>query len=583
MRLNRISITRARKDTFRNAFAIRVLTVLSSLGCTVCSAIADPLGLNLTSSNLTSSVQNNQVQGTTSLAGTAMSLTGLQSAPMQSVLMQVLPSGNAAINPVSSTVGNSLGVISSSSSRADLLKATASVNVIHETTSVTSATGRISGGTGTFASRNIETTDARNSTVSGNTERSGWQHRSSLVSSQSSNSGFLQVTKEQLRMTLVTRSSQILSGNLGGRGNFMIATRGTSYTNQNGLIVLHTGRLHADTGPDGAVIMANRTKVSIAPNCSAVVAVNTRGQLSVTSVGGSRECFVAVGTESVPVGEGEMLTVADLTDDDLIAVNGPSEPVSGGITRVSSKNVVKQTVALDRYLHEDLLPATRSMSLGVSSKAACNRFVARVADSAKKHNPQVVAPEIKKDETDGQSGGQLDMYASEGSQLQELTGALKLKSGSVILRASEFTTVKAGDAYVAADAGTLFAIEQQGAVTRVKSLSGPHQVKVILDSNIMDLNPGEELIVAHSPLSQNDLIPSDGVGRRFARSLKFGADIHAVVSDFSIASLINADDHIKQFIIQHDRLFDGLLKTAAAVETVKAGRGKYSSANSARL
>ncbi len=394
--------------------------------------------------------------------------------------------------------------------------------------------------------------------------------------------GMIETTHDQLRMTLITRSNQILSGNLGGRGNFMMGSQGTAFTNQNGVVVLHAGRLHADTGPDGGTIIANGHRVAIAPNSAAVVAVGESGKVSVMSVGGEKGCTVDVqGASAISLNPGQVMTITDdLSSDDLIDVTGQTSPVSGGITHFGGKKILKQTLAVDRYLDEELLPAARSMNLGISARGGRNRLLSHVAGTAHKQNPAFEMPRLTFSEKDsaGKNSGTLHLYSSEGTRFQQ-TGpdTLQLVSGMLMLRAPDITSVNTDNAKITADRGALFAVEQQDGITRVRALSGPGDITITAGEKSISLNPGEEMMIAAHPLKRHDLNPADGIGRRVARHFKFSNGVYGAISDFSIASLIHGDARVRDFISHRDGLFEGILKTAVAVELVTASRGRYSS------
>lgn len=397
--------------------------------------------------------------------------------------------------------------------------------------------------------------------------------------------GMVSVTQNQLRMTLVTRSNQILSGNLGGRGNFMMASEGSTYTNRRGVVVLHSGRLHASAGPDGAMIMANGQRVSVAPNTSAVINVNTRGVVSVAQVGGN-DAGVSLSSQdgaAVALNPGDLVHVSDdLSSDELIDANGQIEPVSAGITHFGGqKKMLKQTVAVERYLEEELLPASRSMNLGTSARAGRNRFLSNVAAAARRQNPGYTVPSesssVSAAPKDGQTTGTIDLYAAEGTKFQRTSASsMDLKSGMVMLRAPGTTIVQTDFAKVTAERGALVAVEQIDGVTRVRALSGPGDTIVTAGDKTVQLNPGEELMLSANALKKNDTNPADGIGRRMAKPFRV-AGFYASLSDFSIASFIQGDLRVRDFISQGDDMFEGLLKTAVAVEMVTSPRGRYTS------
>ncbi len=127
--------------------------------------------------------------------------------------------------------------------------------------------------------------------------------------------------------------------------------------------------------------------------------------------------------------------------------------------------------------------------------------------------------------------------------------------------------------------GALVSIITDTGVTRVAALSGPGHVAVVVGRHSIALNPGHEAVIAHHELSAQDTRPADGVGRRLVKTHEIEGGTHVAICDFSIVSLMSTADHMRALRQPSNslerKLAERLVKTAAVLHQVTAGRGAY--------
>ena len=110
----------------------------------------------------------------------------------------------------------------------------------------------------------------------------------------------------------------------------------------------------------------------------------------------------------------------------------------------------------------------------------------------------------------------------------------------------------------------------------IKSSSNPGDVKVFAHGLEYGLLPGQEIMLTWANPEEKDLSPPDGIGRRNqdVRHLPDGAT--AVVSDFSMITLISNLSRLRTTTEQSDRkIREQMMKTAAAIDTITHGYGNY--------
>ena len=169
-----------------------------------------------------------------------------------------------------------------------------------------------------------------------------------------------------------------------------------------------------------------------------------------------------------------------------------------------------------------------------------------------------------------------EIFATANTSFAHRNGCLYLRTGEMFVDAHQSTSVESGGAEVLLKRGALASIQCTNGCTYVRSCSDNGTVSVALEGEIIDLNSGEELLVADHKPDVSDVEPADRIGRRFTRMIKIGHNMHAGIRDFSILSLLLSNScSVSRHIRSDKNLLERLVKTAATIDVVLKQRGAY--------
>jgi hypothetical protein len=158
------------------------------------------------------------------------------------------------------------------------------------------------------------------------------------------------------------------------------------------------------------------------------------------------------------------------------------------------------------------------------------------------------------------------------------TASTAPRFGAAVMEAEDDTAIETRFGAISLKRGALVALEQSGSLVRVKSLSGPGHVSVALGGKQIEVAPGQELLLTEAAPSEEESLPSDGVGRRRVGSFAAGG-VHATLSEFSIISLLQNAEYLAPVRAGSEasdrKMRERMLKVAAAVHTVTAKKGAY--------
>jgi len=172
------------------------------------------------------------------------------------------------------------------------------------------------------------------------------------------------------------------------------------------------------------------------------------------------------------------------------------------------------------------------------------------------------------------------IYAKPQSRfLHTAPGAIHLSKGEIFVNTAAAVEIKTDAATVQTTKGALASIKSIQGCTYVRACSGLGSVKVVVDKRIIELNPGEELVVTSHQQDESEAHPADGLGRRYSHSMQIGQH-HVTVNDFAIITLLTNSNSLAGVAHSNDaaarKLMDRMLKTAATVDLVFKYRGAYS-------
>jgi hypothetical protein len=404
-------------------------------------------------------------------------------------------------------------------------------------------------------------------------------------------------------LVVFTTASQVFMGSVDGGDYEAIGAPGTVISHEQNTVVLHRGRLALDSGKNTTNVNTRVGVVSVAAGATVIVDDHPGKPVRVLAIGGSGDAPITVsrsGEEELVTlrpGEEAILGDTDLAAEDLIPADGIDRVlVTGGIS-VRSKKSVKTQFALGELMQKELMVAGHSVRIGGGKGTRVASSLAKAVDASKMGNTvkQEGAVHLLRADT-----AQMDNSALEHGQWKpdvaqpvfmlagmdtlfrhSVNGGLEIRSGSLFLNVPDKTVcnTKVGQVHLAKNA--LAMVEAKEGCMRVKACSGPGAVTVMAGGKKIDLMPGEEVFIADHNPSKTETTPADGIGRRQVKSIKLQDGKIAVLSEFSIASMIGTREEmamIRQPITpEHKHVRDVLMKTAVILQYLTNKHGQYSS------
>jgi hypothetical protein len=407
----------------------------------------------------------------------------------------------------------------------------------------------------------------------------------------------IRVSEKYSNLMMFTSANQVLTGNFGNSNDAVaVGANGTAISANRDVVVLHCGKIMADSGKSPMVITTKMGTVRIPADTTAIV-TSTPGQpLRVMSVGGEAVTPIEVqsrgmGKDETPlkVAPGEELVVAEnsLSDEDLIPVDGLDRAIiSGGITKSgsgkSASRSMKNKISLKQVIDREPLIAGKSIRLGGGRRGAgFNRAAQRIAHAAKQQDPNVNLSKFFATTAAGKDPGEpVKVLAEDGTMFREIKeGEFELKSGTLFVDSPANTVIKTKLGAVQAGKDSRISLEYEKGKLRVQSCSGPGKVSVKCGDDVIALAPGKEVLITEKAIAKDEAIEDDGIGRRQLSAYQMKNKNYAIVGDFAIVSLLNSARHLRSLrepITETDsQMRHKIEKVAAVVEYTSSSRGRY--------
>lgn len=415
------------------------------------------------------------------------------------------------------------------------------------------------------------------------------------------------VGETRSNLVMFTMANQVFSGFIGGNSDTTVSgTPGTIFSTDKNTVVLHTGRMITDNGKQGMTVFTQQAAVMIGADSAAVVDVHPGAPTRVMAVGGHGSASTTVRTRDglvIPLAAGQEVIIGqtDLSDEDLIPVDGMDrEFVSGGI-QVSSRKVAKDNFSLDEFMDKEIMVAGVPVRLGgsnnkrlhgkISAAAKRQAHGSRVADNYNKKKkglgdneedktPTITTKQPVKDNVVTQANEPARVLAEKETQFSLTTpGHMSLIKGSLFMHNSDAAVVDTPMGQVHGAKGSMFKVTSQEGTVRTQAMSGPDDVFVVAGKRLIPLNCGKEVFITDHKPTQSETVPADGVGRRGMSAFALDGKLSAVVGDFSMVTLLNSTNFLnplKNPSSQSDhQLHEQIVKAAAVIQHVLGNRGRY--------
>lgn len=379
------------------------------------------------------------------------------------------------------------------------------------------------------------------------------------------------------RMAYFSTANQILSG---GRGTTFAGRPGTLVTQKQGLVILHSGKLLAQSGEEPAIIRTAAGTIHLSARTRALVEAMPQSPIRLTVLdgggdGGDRDATFTPdgGGQAVACKSGEALILTDKSVEpaELIPVDGFSPAINGGIERIVS-SVSKE------------LSSSKPTVVGRLDRRA-GRSV-RVSNSMQTNEEQHMNQAGNWAPMSGASAQEpIQIISSSGSEIKaSQSGQVEVVRGLSMLNAPANTVVKTPLATVIIKRQCLIMIDTTNGATRVKSFGCPGAVSVsTTGSHVVALNPGDEASVFDHVPANWETSPADNIARRPGVSTDLGNHNILAICDFSIVSFMKQPAYLSgiKALDPSEKLYRATMKTAVVVELVKQGHGAYTVGNAA--
>jgi hypothetical protein len=162
---------------------------------------------------------------------------------------------------------------------------------------------------------------------------------------------------------------------------------------------------------------------------------------------------------------------------------------------------------------------------------------------------------------------------SEGDKVE--TAELSMGFGALFMHLVKPASINCGLATIKASKGAMFSVETRKSKVTVIALSGPGHVSVMAGSQLIALQPGEEICVFDP---DDKPLQTDSISRRACKTYSFGT-VHATIADVSISSLLTNSECMRALYRPstslEKQIANKILKTAAVVQQVTSNRGPY--------
>jgi DNA-binding beta-propeller fold protein YncE len=410
----------------------------------------------------------------------------------------------------------------------------------------------------------------------------------------SEDDSFTSLQDAQKNLVLFTTANHVMSAAFATDDSPMIlADEGAMVSDNAGVVVLHKGKVLADTGDTGVVVQTEQGKLEVAADSSLVINADGNKTVRFTAVGGSgKESTLTMndGTKlSLKAGEEVVISDPATADEELIPVDGVERiEISAGISRHDVK-VKKSVIALSQYHDKEIMiaghlvrlaspvrkkRAQEHMNLAAHDQQAGGQF--KDAGGRMAHN--LVAATDRK--LDIGTRDPLRLITSKGALLtQDQPWIIKIAKGEVFVVGNQDVSVHAGKAIVKGEKDALFSVKTADGMTIVKSCTGPGEVFVTVGSKTVKLSMGQEAVVLRNGKSLSDL--NDGIGRRAPHTYQADQNTSLVVEEYSLPSyLLNSQELIKmsRSSDHDDREIIKRLMRSAVVINYALKHGPYSAA-----
>lgn len=369
----------------------------------------------------------------------------------------------------------------------------------------------------------------------------------------------VKVSKDRSSLLVFNAPYQLAAGASYGTNDALIyGLPGTVVSTHPDSITLHTGTLVIDSGDSPVRIATKSLGLKLQPHSTVLVEIKPFHPISVMAISG---------------GEGAVHLRSRNRAGEIVSLNTggaffSDERDDADLWRANEESLVRS------------LAQTKPAGLNSLQELAFSRFVRHIglnnAILGTGNNRATALNTV----TETIFGSPLRLFARAGTEFMAPKDRnLELLSGSLFVCAPQSFCMQT-------ELGSIFAVKPaqlnvsyDDGNLRVQSLSDPSSVAGVFGNEKIPLGWGTEVLVSDHLPSRNEVLVSDGIGRR-----KFGVytlttgDV-AVLNDYSIPMLLHRASNLSSFrhakAAADKRALNRAMKTAVAFEIATAAHGGY--------
>lgn len=352
----------------------------------------------------------------------------------------------------------------------------------------------------------------------------------------------------------------------------VIGARGTVLSKNDKNVVLHVGKVFANSGDKPLEIATEFGAVVVSPGSSAAVVSEPGKPSRVVAISG-KESAVTIRARSVPPKEivlsgGEEASIEMKETEPLapIADDGAPHPTHRVV-------VMSGKADMASLLQGEKFYAGSSLRLGGTSRVAYQRLINNIVETPGGGGTRVLPPNATT-RIDNPSR----VLAEEGTVFQQDADKhVAILYGSIFMHAKgdQIVGTPFGDVKVSDD--SMMAVEANGRQVRVRSFDDG--VAMNTKGRAINLAIGQELLLQEQRATKDDSLPNDGIARRRLKQIQVGDGLHGVLGEFSIFSCLSTNQKFKPVRLHNtaaDKQLNAfLLKQSVALDMVTGKHGRY--------
>ncbi len=386
-----------------------------------------------------------------------------------------------------------------------------------------------------------------------------------------------------------TAPNQVLTGS-SSIDSTTIGEEGTEIAEENGdSTILRKGRILVDNGKDGSVVRTSLAEVRLGAESTSLVESRPDGVTRILAVAG--EVVVNPLDQKSPAvtlrpGQDLLLSERELADEELIPVEG-NTVVQASIEKRSS-HLVTRTLSLRQMTERNIMISGSMVHLSNGSRSQQRRLTEHIYRAIALVEPTSAPRELANATTGSRRPTQrstdqrpIRTFADAGAKFHITEKSkMEVSQGAVFLEAAAGMVIKTPLADLKLRSPNALSVEVGEDGVSIKACTGVQGIQVVVGNRQISLCSGEELFLSQKALDKKQFA-SDNIARRNQLVISVPGVRTAIVSEFSIMSLLSRGRHLGSFVQSRSKSDaaqkDRILKCVAALQYARGTGAPFTS------